>query len=516
MVCAFALALPAASSAAPGQQALIQDDDQFLYNGAERADDSLDQVVDLGVEWVRVSIHWGNVAPARRSRLRDPTNPAEYQDAEFDGVDHLLRAAAKRNLGVLLTVTGPAPRWAARTRRDKAVFKPSPRAYGQFVEMLGKRWSGTYRDENQGGGVLPAVRVWSLWNEPNWQTSLLPQWVGPPHARRPYAGIHYRKLYRAAVAGLGRAGHADDAVLLGETAPMGSSLNTNRSPLKPGVFLRQVFCIRRDGSPLRGRRARRNQCDFARKGPLKAFAYAHHPYPIMSPPAEGHPEADRFKLGDTPELVQLLDRAAAAGRIPARLPLWFTEFGWQTKPDPVRGIGLRRHARWLGEAERYSYEQPRVAVHGNFLLRDDEPRTFEPAGSGEYWATWQSGLLTSDGAKKPAYDAFRLPLVAPRQVPAGSPLDLWGVVRPAPHDVPANVVVQRREGGRWDNVLKLSVPDPRSAFTASVPDPRPGVYRFQWRPRAPEPGDRGFLIFRPKPPPAPDPVASAPVAVGVG
>ena len=236
----------------------------------------------------------------------------------------------------------------------------------------------------------------------------------------------------------------------------------------------------------------------------------------MSPPAEGHPERDRFKLGDTPELVALLDRAAAAGRIPAGLPLWFTEFGWQTKPDPFRGIPLLRHARWLGEAERYSYEQPRVAVHGNFLLRDDEPRSLYPAGSGDYWATWQSGLLTADGVEKPAYDAFRLPLVAPRRVRAGEPLRLWGVVRPAEAGTPADVVVPRRDGGRWEDVLSLTVPD-ASAFTATVSDPRPGHYRFQWRPPAPQPTRRGLLgILDPAPGPAPEPVPSAPVSVRVG
>jgi hypothetical protein len=519
-MCALALALPGAAAASATQEALLQDDDQFLYHGPERANESLDQVRDLGVEIVRVSIHWRNVAPHRREDLGgDPADPARYDDSEFDAIDHVLRAARARGIRVLVTVTGPAPDWAVRrplAAGRHGIYKPRAGEYGAFVEMLGRRWSGSYRDENQGGDVIPRADAWSLWNEPNWHASLMPQWVtGPRGERRPHAGRHYRALHRAAVAGLERAGHGGDTILLGETAPMGSKFKRARSPLKPGVFLRQLLCLRRDLRPMRGRQYRRNGCDFHRLGPLKATGYAHHPYPVKSPPQEGHPDPDRFKLADAPELLRLLDAAAAAGRIAPQLPLWYTEFGWQTEPDPIRGISLLRHARWLGEAERMSYRQPRVAVHGNFLLRDDEPRTHEPPGSNAYWTTWQSGLLTQDGTPKPAYDAFRLPLVAPRTIPPGSPLELWGVVRPADHRSPTRVTVQRRAraDAPWEDVGQLTVADPR-AFTATIPEPRPGDYRIVWQP--PAPAARKRLLFEDVPSPAPAPVVSSPVYVGVG
>ena len=520
IACALALAAAAPAGASPTQEALIQDDDQFLYNGPQRADESLDLVADLGVEWVRASIHWRNVAPDRREDLPDPTDPAGYEDAEFDGVDHLLRAAEARGIKVLLTVTGPAPDWAVRRRPApdrRAVHNPDPGQYARFVEMLGRRWSGTYADENQGGGVLPRIGAWSLWNEPNWQTSLMPQWHRDARGRkRPVAGRLYRKLFRAGAAALGRTGHGGDTLLIGETAPLGSKLKNRSSPLKPGVFLRQLFCLRRDLRPMRGRQATENRCDFRSRGPLPATAFGHHPYPIKNPPRSAHPDPDRFVLGDTPELIRLLDAATAAGRLSTQLPLWWTEMGWQTEPDPVRGIPLMRQARWLGEAERYSYENPRVAVHGQFLLRDDEPRTFEPPGSGEYWATWQSGLRFADGTAKPAYDAFRIPLVAPRSVRAGTPLELWGVVRPADPGTPAKVIVQRRSSpdAPWQSLGELSVADPRG-FITSIPDPQPGDYRLVWHPPAPA-ASKPLLPIVPAPAPAPPPpVASSAVHVAV-
>ena len=62
-----------------------------------------------------------------------------------------------------------------------------------FVEAVGKRYSGRYRDEDTGHSRLPRVSFWSLWNEPNQGGWLTPQFVGG----KPYSPRLFRSLYIA-------------------------------------------------------------------------------------------------------------------------------------------------------------------------------------------------------------------------------------------------------------------------------------------------------------------------------
>ena len=46
------------------------------------------------------------------------------------------------------------------------------------MKAVGRRYSGTFRDENDSRAALPRVSFWSLWNEPNQGGWLTPQWSG--------------------------------------------------------------------------------------------------------------------------------------------------------------------------------------------------------------------------------------------------------------------------------------------------------------------------------------------------
>jgi hypothetical protein len=184
-------------------------------------------------------------------------------------------------------------------------------------------------------------------------------------------------------------------------------------------------------------------------------------------------------LADTPRLVAVLDAAARAGRIPVQLPIWFTEFGYQTAPpDPFRGVSLDQQAAWLVEAEHLAWAEPRVAAFAQFLLRDDEPKSEFPATDARYWGTYQSGLRFADGLVKPAYDAYRLPLL----VLPGDPLQLWGMVRPAENGVEQRIRIEfrARPDDAWVVVSDRLVADPRGYFTERIPGGRIGEYRFHW------------------------------------
>ena len=87
------------------------------------------------------------------------------------------------------------PAWASRCKKGKkATCKPRPKAYGAFVTALGRRYSGRYADENQGGGLLPRVSRWSLLNEPNQPGWLTPQYERKKHRLVATAAVVYRAL----------------------------------------------------------------------------------------------------------------------------------------------------------------------------------------------------------------------------------------------------------------------------------------------------------------------------------
>jgi hypothetical protein len=470
------LAAAAPAGASINQLSMFMDDNRLLYRGAAVTERTLDELDALGVDVVRVSVPWRAIAPAHRAlrkpaSLRDETDPAQYSRAAFAHLDRVLRGARSRDMDVLFNVTGGAPTWATGRRDGRPVslqYKPDPKRFGRFVQMLGRRYDGAH-------GV-PRVELWSLWNEPNQGALLQPQWEDG----RPYSPRLYRRLARAGIAGLQRSGHGDDRILLGETAPLGVDRRGPKANMRPGLFLRELLCLDASLQAATG-----PGCDFARRGPLAVTGYAHHPYSIVYAPDVGSSVGDDITFADSFRLAALLDAAADARRLPRDLPLWWTEYGWQTDPpDPIRGVTPADQARWLGQAERMAWEDSRVAAVAQFLLRDDEPRRDATPGSSRYWGTYQSGLEFADGRRKPAYDAYRLPFTAPAAASEGAPLTLWGRVRPARAGEEVDVQVEfapAAAAGGWAAAgAPVRVSGPGGVFEETLTASRSGAYRFRW------------------------------------
>src|SRR3954469_10198367 len=178
------LALAAAPAhASQSQESLFEDEVSLLYSGADRRDQTLDELRDLGVDVIRANVIWNRYAPSPRSKRKpqfDATNPDAYALGELDA---LVAGAAARGMTVLLTPTGPGPAWASScggSATARRICNPKPAEYGNFVTALGKRY--------------PTVKRWSIWNEPNQGGWLTPQWKKSGRKHIPAAPTIYRNL----------------------------------------------------------------------------------------------------------------------------------------------------------------------------------------------------------------------------------------------------------------------------------------------------------------------------------
>jgi hypothetical protein len=399
------------------------------HDAGERAR-VLDEISAFGVRWIRIVMYWREVAPT--SPGFDATDPAAYNWTTYDRIVDEARA---RGIRVLVTPSGPAPDWA--TLGGDGVHYPSPTHFRRFMTAVGRRFGSR-------------VSYWSIWNEPNH-----PQFLGPQYRRgKPYSPRLYRRLFWAAHQALDATGNRRDRVLMGETAPRG-----NRNVVHPLRFLRGSLCLNR-------RYGKRRGCHR-----LPADGYAHHPYTTRAGPFFVSRRRDDVTIGSLGRLTRALRRAERARAIPRRTPVYLTEFGIQSRPDPVYGVSQTRQAEYRAVGEKIAWNTGRVRAISQYLMRDDLPRR----GSNRYGG-FESGLRRSNGRKKLAYRAFRLPMVARR---AGRRVRLWGHVRP--HDGRERVQIQyRNRHGRWRH-LQNDRAGGRGYWATTTRYRRGRSYRVRWR-----------------------------------
>ncbi len=475
-VAAACAALPAAPAlAAPDQLSLIEDEKLMLESGPVVQAQALDEAVALGADVVRANVIWGKFAPSptskRRPRRFDAKDPAAYPPGTFDILDSFVAGAQARGLQVLLTPTGPIPAWASRcggSLANRRVCKPDPKLFGAFVRALGTRY--------------PTVKLWSIWNEPNLRSWLSPQYevVGSQAVQR--SANLYRALASSAIAGLRGTGHRDAQIWLGETAPLGddpsgcSAQRSLRVPRRcasrilktsPETFLRGVFCLNRSGRRLSGAEGSDQRCGGYKR--LNVTGYAHHPYTRGgSRPPLSRVNAGEITIGSASRLSRLLDQAARARRIPSRLPIHYTEHGWQTKPDLIFGVTDDQQAEYINQSDWIAFKNARVHTVAQYKIVDDEN-----IGSG-----FQMGLRLLTGAVKPAYEAYRLPIWVSGR---GAELTVYGQLRPAANGTPQTVEIQNAAaaGAAFKTVVAVPVTSANGIFTAQVPNSG-GVWRARW------------------------------------
>jgi hypothetical protein len=532
VACLAVLALAGPAAAAVDQESLLQDDPLIVYADSDpRLNRVFTILKNLGVDRVRVSVFWNLIAPNPKSlerpsfRGENPSSPDAYPSSVWQRYDRIVLLAQRHGLGVLFTVTGPAPAWATRSRRrGYSVYKPHPSDFRDFVTAVGHRYSGRWVDESpasppppapepfplpigppqlggqpppsppQASQVLPRVGHWSLYNEPNF-----PTWLAPQSRRTrlrgglvPFSPHHYRRLVAAAWDGLRSSGHGSDLILIGETAPRGGRRGINTT-LPPITFLRELFCLSPAYRPFRGAAARARGCPdsgpersafrSANGGLFAAAGFAHHAYSLDNRPTWRHRSRNVVALGSINRLTSAYDRALFAWGDLGERDIWITEYGYQTAPDPYVGIPLERQALWSSWAEYLAYRNPRIASMAQFLLNDDGPDPQFDPDDFRYWRTWQSGLMTHGGEPKPAFSEYPFPIhVAPTSVRPGGAVTVFGLPRPAPDNAQIVAHIQLRPaGGDWQTLESLTVTGTRGYLSQTIRPSTSGEVRILWQ-----------------------------------
>ncbi len=328
----------------------------------------------LGAQALRVTVNWDAIA---RRKPRHPTDPGD-RAYDWSTLDVLTRRAqAEGAMDGFLGTIWTTPLWARDLRQARYAADPAsnlvmPRldAMQDFLTALVTRYSGTYVPKHA-TTPLPRIPSYQIWNEVNYY--LFPFKV---HGRFVVAR-NYAWMLKAAYETI----KEYDPSLTVVTSGIDPPAYPAQPPLAPYRFIADLAGR---GAPF-DVLAMHGYTVPAGAGRARATSN----YLLAAPPA--------FAIGDIRSFSRFLQRTFGQ-----RVRIWITEFGWQTNPPDERsGISYAAQARLLRRAIAMIRSSGRVERAYWFLLRD-EPLVYSDGSS----ATWQSGLRTAAGTKKPGFKAW--------------------------------------------------------------------------------------------------------------
>jgi hypothetical protein len=506
-----------------GLETIAQDDGLLLYRPPEEVRAAVARMKALGIDRVRITASWSSLT--RDSELEtkpegfDARDPGAYEQARWRNLDTAIRAIREGGLLAVVDIGFWAPHWAtddppgprARTNID-------PQAYADFAAAVALRYSGVFvappippqpppapsPDEDLltsilqplvpfplpnllspvGAGAraaqaddaeaaaqpLPRVDQFILWNEPNHQGLLLPQWK--PGTTTPASPGIYRAMVRAGYAVV-KSVRRDATVLIGNTSSTGGTRGSGA--VAPLAFLRELACVDAKLRP-------RSSGDCAGYATLPGDGWSHHPYAQNERPSRlSRPDKEPgdLRIADLPVLARTLNRLVKIGRLAlANRNIHLTEFGYETKGIPGRPrVSELMQARWLTWAEHLADKVQTVRSFAQFLLRDQPPAPVRvSASAARPFGEYSTGLLAIDGAEKIAARTFRAGLFA--QLQPKRRVLLYGRLRLG--DGIRTIVLQRqRVGGRWLPVERMLI-DGRAAFTRTIRHAAGTQYRITY------------------------------------
>jgi hypothetical protein len=438
LTCSIGLfALVSVSHATAGPRTFTIGITDPVYFGSHRGV-WLRRTVSFGAQFVLLPVTWASVAPQRPAAGTDPSDPANPA-YNWGSLDATVRAVVAEGLTAMFVVER-APPWAEGRHRPRQAtpgsWRPNATAYGAFAKAVARRYSGSF---DPGNGVLPRVRYFQGWAEPNLAINLSPQWVRRDKRWVAESPIILRGLLNAFYAGV-KAVNSSDVVVTGGTAPYGDPPGGAR--MRPALFVRNLLCLSGSLAPV--------HCP----DPAHFDILGHDPYSFAGPLLHAY-WADDVTLPDMGKLTRAVAAAERAGTALPRIHhrVWATEFGWNSRPPDRTGVPLLERARWIEQAFYVLWRQGIDTA--TWYLIVDQSFTFS------HTATWQTGLYYANGRLKPDGEAFRFPFLAQRE--RHGRVMVWGVAPRA-----GIALVQVRTTAGWSTVARQRC-DAHQVIDATIP-----------------------------------------------
>ncbi|TMM09307.1 MAG: hypothetical protein E6F98_14660 [Actinobacteria bacterium] len=300
-----------------------------------------------------MNLYWGGnswaVANKKPSVGSDPADPA-YDWSLYDRLD---RYAATNGIKLVLSIVG-TPKWAnhgAAKNRAPTSFV----ALQSFAKAAAKRYSGSYVPPASQADTtlapadspLPAVKMWTAWNEPNNPVFLFPQYQRVHGAWRVQSAYSYARICNAIYAGIHTV--SGERVACGVTDPRGNNnAGSIRASVDPLSFLIAAH----------------------RYGMKRFDVYAHNPYASAGNESPSYvPTGNarrRIQLGNINVLLGLISKYYGPKH------LWITEYGYQTNPPDhtILSTSWAKQATYLRQAFAIARKNPRIDMLLWFLVRD--------------------------------------------------------------------------------------------------------------------------------------------------
>jgi hypothetical protein len=421
----------------------------FLDENASVRALALTRARETGASVVRIPVDWRDVVaadPGVGFQASQPASP-EYH---FAALDAAVLSAVSAGLTPLLVVShAPAfaegmPRWPYAYAGSWA---PDPAALQAFATALAERYDGSFPDPSAPAGVLPRVRLFQAWNEPNLSRYLAPQWIVSEGRWVAFSPQLYRQLLNAFYDGV-KSVEPSDLVIAAGIAPNGDPEGVGR--MQPVRFLRELLCLAH--TPGAGASA---SCAEATYFDVLAF----HPLSAGNPDAPAVSSLDASIV----DIAKITDLLGQAERLRTALPtgpkpVWATELNWESAPQAPHGVPPAQQAQWVSRALHRLWVAGVSLVAWQFLI-DPFPgvRASTPTGVGvEYprpaglYSAGVGGALTS-AQPKPFLQGFTFPFDPLRL--SVRKVRVWALLMRGRQ--PVLLQRQGRRGGRWRTIARL-------------------------------------------------------------
>ncbi len=308
----------------------------------------LDDLVSLGVGWIRFDIDWSEI------------QPHSSEQYNWRNIDRIVAAAAERDIQLVATLTYTPP-WARVEGCYSSKCAPAdPWQFAHFANQAANRYAPR------------GVEHWEIWNEPN----LVSFWKPEPHVG------DYVLLLRTSYNAI-KSEDEDAVVMSGGLGPIANS-NGNIAPL---TFVAEMY----------------NQ-----GGGDYFDALAFHPYTFPVPPSYNKTWNAWSQMSATNPSI----RSIMTAHGDAHKKIWLTEFGAPTGGPGTRATmenyASVKHPSYVSEelqahhlveaftmAEEYEWAGPLFWY------------SYKDLGTSSDTIENFFGLLRFDGSKKPAYTALR-------------------------------------------------------------------------------------------------------------